>query len=68
MKAIPIFTPPNMTKKQFIADYVNFTRRIYSDESIERRLKNCENSGLYFINMGLKEFYNNPNLDEWAEK
>ena len=40
MKAIPIFTPPNMTKKQFIVDYVKFTRRIYSDESIERRLKN----------------------------
>lgn len=68
LKAIPVFVPQNMTKKQFKHAYVKFSRRIYSDESIDKRLKNSEKPGPYFMNKGFQEFYNDPKMDEWAEE
>ena len=68
INAIPIFTPHNTAKKQFKRAYVNFARMIYSDESIERRLRNCDNPGLYFMNKRNQEYYNASKMDDWAEQ
>jgi len=57
-----------MSKKQFRRNFINFQRRLFSDESIDKRLKNCANPASYFPNMGLQSVYRAPEWDEWAEE
>jgi len=66
--SLPVFKPSNMTKKQFKRDFVAFQRRLFSDESIDKRLKNCADISSYFINMGHQSHYLLPEWDEWAEE
>jgi len=67
-KFLPIFAPQGMTKNKFKYAYLNFNRKIFSDESIERRLKNCDSIACYFINKGYQNFFADPTWDEWADK
>ena len=45
--ALPIYHPKNMTKKDFRKGFVDFTRKLFSDQSIEKRFINCTNFSVY---------------------
>ena len=67
-KSLPVFTPSSMSKKQFRRNFINFQRKLFSDESIDKRLKNCANPASYFPNMGLQSMYLAQEWDKWAEE
>jgi len=67
MQSLPIYYPQSMTKQEFKREFLKFSRRIYSDASIDMRLNNCINPGAYFINKGQQDFFGDIKMDEWAD-
>ena len=65
---LPMFTPHNMTRRKFRRGYVDLQRKLFTEESIERRLKNSNQIPCYFINKRYQAHYNAPEWEEWLEK
>ena len=65
---LPVFTPQNMSKKEFKKRLVDFQRKLYSAESIEMRSDKCYNPMFQGINYATQMDYCSPELNEWAEK
>lgn len=65
---LPVFTPKNMSRKEFKQRHLHFLRTLFSNESIEKRLDNCQNPMFEAINQGMKMIYSSPDWDEWADK
>lgn len=65
---LPLYTPQGMNKKEFRKKFVDYHRRIFSDQSIDNRLKKSKSIAMKFFNKGRQEFYNNPKWEDWIEK
>lgn len=65
---LPLYTPKGMSKKDFRKEFLDFHRKVFSDNSIEKRLKNTQNIAMRYINKGHQTFYQNEKWDEWIEK
>jgi radical SAM superfamily enzyme YgiQ (UPF0313 family) len=67
-RSLPVFTPQNKSKKEFKKLFVDFQRKLFSDESIERRLSKCSQPQLHYINGGMQTDYSSPEWDDWADE
>ena len=65
---LPLFTPNGMSKKEFRKNFLDFHRKIFSNESIDKRLKKSQNIAMKYLNKGHQTFYQNEKWDEWIEK
>lgn len=68
IRSLPLYTPKGMNKKEFRRKFVDYHRRIFSDQSIDNRLIKSKNIAMKFFNKGRQDFYKNPKWDEWIEK
>jgi len=50
-KSLPVFAPPNMSKKQFRHNFIKLQRKLFSDESIDKILRKYTNPASYFPNI-----------------
>lgn len=68
-QTIPIFKYKDMSSHEFRQALINLCRKIYSDESIDRRLTNCNNimtsMTCYAMNTNFKDYVNSPEVDKW---
>jgi radical SAM superfamily enzyme YgiQ (UPF0313 family) len=65
---LPIFTYSDMTKEEFRYKVVEFFRRIYSDESIQRRFSKCNFPPLLYLNYEFQNMFKGPQIERWAEQ
>lgn len=65
---LPLYTPKGMSKKDFREKFVAFHRSVFSDESIDKRLKKSRSIAVKFFNKGRQDFYKNSKWDEWVVK
>lgn len=65
---LPIYTPKGLSKKNFRKMFLDSMRRLYSDELFEKRIKNCEKPGPFFINQANQDLYNSPIMDMWVNE
>lgn len=68
MQNLPLYSPAGMNKNEYRKKFVEYHRKIFSDQSIDKRLKNSKNIIVKFFNKGRQDFYNNSKWDLWVEK
>lgn len=65
---LPVYHPENMNKIKFREGFVKFMRGIFSDDSINLRLKYCNNPGYKMMNKTHQKYYLQKEWDEWVFK
>jgi len=64
---LPYYLPENMNKKQFRREFVELYKKIFSNQSINKRLKYCNNIVIKHINNKLQKYYNLKEWDNWVD-
>ena len=60
-----LFEPQNMTREEFKENYIALHKRVFSEDCIERRLKNCGQFFLAALNHSRNRFFNERDFKEW---